>query len=328
MQMQKKYLLNQLVTIALALALVACGESSSQKKIGIIVPIQHKAMDDIVDGFTTTLRTEYPLPITFKIANAEGDINTQRAIIQQMKDEHYDIVAPIGLAATQMTVAMIHEQPIVSIAASISEADRKKLHPCNLAVADDEIAPEKIISFIHQAYPDIKNISLVHSASEKIFPDVKAAIAAGKKFGITITPKMISALSELYSVANSIPSNTQAIFILKDNLIVSGVNTLAMIAAKNHIPLITSDEGSVQENAALALGVHEREIGVQSATLANDILSGKPACSLPIVTLGNLTVFVNRDALQKENQSLEKITAAANAQHYHIEFVGQTKVNE
>ena len=54
---------------------------------------------------------------------------------------------------------------------------------------------------------------LIHSASNKVFPEVKETIAIGKKFGIKITPLMAASLAELYSLGQAIPENTQAIFV-------------------------------------------------------------------------------------------------------------------
>lgn len=316
-----KRIIVALLVPALSLALTACEKASTDKKIGIIVPIENKALDEIVNGFTESLSKEYGKSIQFKVANAQGDLNLQNAIIQQMKNEHYDLVVPIGTATTQMTVSSVHQQPIVSLAALYSDQDRAKQHPCNITVVHDEISPEQIVAFVHDVYPNIKHLSLVHSPSEKIYADVNVAIAAGEKYGIEIKPIMIPSLNELYSAANAIPSDTQGILVLKDVLVVSGISTLALSAEKNHLPLITADQGSVQDGAAFSLGVHERDIGVNGAELAKQVLSGKDACSIPLVDMKKLTVFVNKTSLAKENQSIDAIKAGADKNNYVVEFV-------
>ena len=311
--------------VLLGFALIGCQANSNEKKIGIIVPIEHKAMNEITNGFEETLRAQVKQPLKFKIANAQGDLNLERAIIQQMKNEGYDLIVPIGTDAGQMTAAAIQNQPILSLASSMTEQERVQRKPCNIAVLRDEMSIEKIMSFIHQTYPNIKHITLVHSAAEKIYPDVKSAVTIGNSYGVQVKPMLASTLNDLYSIANAMPAETQAILVLKDNLIVSGISTLALQAEKRHIPLMTSDQGSVQDGAAFALGVHERDIGVEGAKLAAQILAGKPACSLPIVTMNKLTVFVNQQALTKEAQSLEPIAKAAKQNDYTIEMTAGEK---
>jgi|SRR5579885_320111 putative ABC transport system substrate-binding protein len=309
------------VIICLLVILAGCKPSSGEKKIGIIVPIEHKAMNEIVAGFTETLRASTSVPFRIKVANAQGDINLERAIIQQMKNENYDIIVPIGTDATQMSATMIPSQPIVSLAASITQQERVQRKHCNIAVVHDEISADQLIQFIHLVNPQLKRIALIHSASDKVFPEVTAAVAAGKRYGIELKPMMVPTLNELYSTANNIPADMQGILVLKDSLIVSGISTLEITAEKRHIPLITSDQGSVQDGAAFALGVHERQIGTEGAALAADVLNGKPVCSLPMVDMTKLTIFVNKSSLDKEQQSLTAIQTAASKLNYKLEMV-------
>ena len=304
----------------------ACKPSDSTTAtttIGIIEPLEHKAMDEIVSGFTATLKEKYKKPFTIRVENAQNDLNLQRAIIQKMQDAHYAMIVPIGTDATQMTLAMNRHQAIVSLASSVTATDRKKLTSCHVAIVHDEIPTIKLIDFIHAAYPKLTQLILIHSTADKVFPEVKEAIAAGKTDGIQIMPRMVSSLPELYTAASSLPENTQGIFVLKDSLIVSGISTLSKEATNRHIPLITSDQGSVQDGAYFSLGVHEREIGSDGAILAASILNGQAACDLPIVEMKKLTVFINQSIAEKTNQSITAVINTAKKLGYEIEVVGQ-----
>lgn len=306
--------------IAAMLLLTACQPSSSEKQIGIIVPIEVKALDEIVKGFETSLQSQTNVPLKFKVANAQGDMNMERAIIQQMATDKYAMVVPIGTDATEMAAAAIKNKPIVSLASSISEQQRKALQPCNMVVVHDEIPVAQSLTFIHAAYPNLKKIALIHSASDKIFPQVNEAITAGKKYHIEVKAMMATTLNDLYSVANNIPTDADAIFVLKDTLIVNGITTLQIAANNRHIPLYTSDQGSVQDGAGFALGVHESAIGEDGGKLAAEILGGRASCTIPNVAMTNLTVFVNKDALAKANQDLTPIETAAKKLNYPIEI--------
>lgn len=305
--------------------LTACSShsnsSDSTLTIGIIEPLEHQAMNEIVSGFSETLSKQYGKPVTLDIENAQNDPNLERAIIQKMRDSNDAIIAPIGVGATQMTLAMIHDRPVISLASDFSEQNRQALHPCNVAVVHDEISSEQLIHFVHVTYPHLTDLTLIHSSADKVLPQVDEIVRLGKENGIVIHHLMISTLPDLYTEANAIPAGTQAILVLKDNLIVSGIGTLARVAQAKQIPLITSDEGSVEGGAGLALGVHEREIGVQGALLTAQVLNGKKACDLPIVGMKNLTVFVNTKALKQEGQSVELIEKAAQSEGYPIENV-------
>ena len=93
------------------------------------------------------------------------------------------------------------------------------------------------------------------------------------------------------------------------------------MAAARHIPLITSDEGSVENGAGFALGVRERQIGVEGAQLAVQVLNGKNACDLPIVEVKKLSVFINQDALNQSMQKIAPIVDAAKKLQYNVEMI-------
>lgn len=314
MQLKSK-LIYAALAIAVFATLISSCETNQEQKIGIIVPLENKSLDEIVNGFTTTLRNNYP-HINFKIANAQGDLNLQRAIIGQMQHGPYLMVVPIGTVATQMTAAAIADKSIVSLAANFSDQDRKKRASCNIAVVHDEVSPARIVDFIHAAQPQLTQLVLIHSASDKIYPDVQTAVAAGKTLGITVKPMMATTLNDLYSVAHAIPANTQGILILKDIMIASGIDTLKQVASARSIPLIAADEGSAEAGATFSLGVQERMIGEDGAALAHAILTGKKPCELPITEMTKLTVFIN-----KETKMPEAIIAAAKKMHYAVEYV-------
>jgi putative ABC transport system substrate-binding protein len=321
-----KFISLLLTALIAVLSLTACEQQEKKSTtitIGIVVPLQHKAMDEIVDGFTSTLKETFHQPIKFNVANAQNDANLERAIIEQMRDANTTLIVPIGTDATEMTLAKVHNQPVVSLASDFSDAARKKLNPCNVAVVHDEISPAQIIAFIHAAYPDLTRLTLIHSSANKVFPEVATTIAAGKQNGIEIKAVMVSSLPELTTAVAAIPEQSQGIFILKDSLIVSGVGTLAKAATERHIPLITSDQGSAQGGAGFALGVHERAIGVEGAKLAARILNNTPACDLPITDMQNLTVFINQHALKRSLQDTTRVVDAAKKLNYTVEYINQ-----
>lgn len=310
------------VLVSATFLVSACHVANHHKRIGVIVPIENKALDEIVTGFTETLH-EKNKDIDINVQNAQGDLNLERAIISQMNTEGVLIVAPIGTDATEMTLAMIHDKPIVSLASNLSEKDRQKQKPCNVVAVHDEIPPQQIIQFVHAVYPKLTQLTLIYSASNKIYPQVQEVIDEGKKLGITVTATMAPTLNDLYSVSNNIPKNAQGILVLKDILIISGITTIEHSANKMGIPLMTSDQGSVQDGADFALGVHEKQIGEEGGKLANAILAGKTACSLPLIDMTHLTVFINQEALERAKQSTAPILAAAKNFNYPTQFVNQ-----
>lgn len=309
------------ILLMCACSLVACKPATPQKQVGIILPIAHQSLNNIVDGFVETLKQGYPGKLNIRVLNAQGDINIQRAIIQQMKNDRVDLIVPIATAPTQMAAAMIANRPIIGLAAQYAIAAKGKTAR-NLNVVSDEVPPKNLLNFMQQAYPQIKRITLLYSPSDKIYADVQQASIAAKSLGISLNTVMVPTLQDLYTITKNLP-DTQAIIALKDVMLISGIATLVQAAEKRGILLITSDEGSVHNGANFALGVQEHEIGKQGALMALKILSGKSISDLPHAKVNTLSIFINKKSLQKNNFDAQIIEKTAKQLHYPVITMGE-----
>lgn len=271
-------------------------------QIGILIPMEHAALRDIVAGFEQVVRAHYPnRSVHFNVQSAQGDIKLQRSIIELFVGQKMDMIVPVGTSATQMTLSLVKEQPIVSLAAQYTEAERQKREIKNMTGVLDEISGKKKLAFIKAIMPDIKTMTLIYnSANEKNYPEIVELKDYSKEIGITLQTITIQTLPELETASRAILLNTEAIFIGKDHLLASGIRMLVPIAAKRGIPLITSDEGTVAEGAAVALGVSERMIGIDGGKLAVKVLNGHPIKDLPMQEMASLAVFYNPSAAQQK----------------------------
>lgn len=321
----KKHAISLILLITLTFTAIfqtSAKPSAKNITVGIVAPVAIPAMTQIINGFKDELSKIYPGHIHFIVSNAQGDINIQRSILQQYKANKVNMVVPVGTATTQMANAVNTGQPIVSLAAEITTQQRDKLRNKNMTNILDEVNVTKQIKFIHTAFPKLKKMTLIYSPNDHIFPQVKQAEVAAKQYGMTIQPLMIQGLPQLYTVSKQIAANSQAIFILKDELVVSGINTLVKQAAARKILLIASDDGSVQSGADFAVGVSERMIGVGGAHLALKVLQGTPASQIPVQIMTHYQVFVS-PAYEKGTHfantfSFNKVTSAAKVFHYPI----------
>lgn len=301
------------------------GAGQKSVTIGIIIPMEHAALREIVAGFKDAIRKDYPQPVTFNVQNAQGDIKLQRNIIELFVGQKVDMIVPIGTTTTQMTLSLVKKQPIVSLAALYLESDRQKRNPRNITGINDEFGPKKKLDLIKSAIPGIKKMTVIfHTANEKNFAEIEGLESDAKKSGITVQTLAIQTLPELKTAAEAIEKDSQAILILKDHLVVSGIRLLIPVAEERHIPLVSADEGSVGEGAAFALGVRERAIGEEGGKLAAKILQGQRIENMPMQDVQELTVFYNRAACERQHADIARLKAFANTNHYGFVATPQT----
>lgn len=258
-------------------------------KVGVVVPLQHEAMNQIVLGIEDALEDTDAEII---VKNAQGDTNIMSALIKQMRDdEDIKIIMPIGTSTSQMVLANVKDRPIVCVAAKFDK-------PIGLQATgvNDEIP----ISISMQKLKALRKIAVIYSASEKVTPEIDELKKYADSHGVTLHLSMIQNLTDLPSAVKSAPDDADSFLILKDHLVVSGINVIVKEAEKRLIPVIASDEGSVINGATIAIGVPEKMIGYESGQITKMILEGKKPSEIPYKNIDSLVLFVNKSAFGKQ----------------------------
>ena len=211
----------------------------SAKRVGVIVPMEHEALAQIVQGLEDELNKSEKVAI--KVFNAGGDTNIQRACIEQCVREQYDVIIPIGTSASEMTLNIAQDREVICLAADLATLPLN--HDRNATVLDDNLSPAATLSLCKTIMPDMKKLTLVYSSSEKVAKEVPQIQQSARQNGIKVQSLMVQNLSELYTISRSIDSDSNAIFVLKDHLVVSGIQTLVKQAEKKGFLLLPLMKG-------------------------------------------------------------------------------------
>jgi len=258
----------------------------AETRVSVVIPAEHQAMEDILSGIQSELdQSEFKI----RVYRAHGDLNILAALIRQIQHDGSQVVVPIGTMTSQMTLSMIHDRPVVCCAAQVETND-------NVYSVDDKIVIWPLIDYLK----DINNWALCYSAQDKVIDEVFDM----KQFPFTrpmkVHERMISTLQDVPFALQSLPSDVQAIVILKDLLMVSAIPSFLEECEKRHIPLIVSDDGSLKAGATMALTISERSIGQSTGQVVRRILKNDCAGVEHVTVLDTPDLFVNMDAFQKQ----------------------------
>ena len=125
--------------------------SFANDKVAIVVPMEHRAMNDIDRGVKDNLKgtIDNDKVVVF---NAMGDINNMNSIMNQIANNPtYDAILPIGTNATYLALSTTKNKNIVSLASTIDEETRQKLIAdgyVNITNVYDEVTADSILQFI------------------------------------------------------------------------------------------------------------------------------------------------------------------------------------
>jgi len=291
-----------LIGVVLMIAFLSM-QQSKKKSIGLLVPIEHRAMEEMVRGFK-----EGACGIEVDVQNGQGDLTIQRAIIENFAK--YEVIAAIGTDASLLALSRAGRVVAVDVTDQVKHTEN------STGVRESSIEPS--YRFIKELLPDLKKVAMVYSSSDKNYQMVERFSSYAKGDGIVVQPVMVQSLSELYLLAESIEKDVDAIFIAKDHLVASGAPILAKIAEKLKIPLISSDEGTVHAGSSVALGNREFDVGKRSGEIAAKILQGVNAQEIPMEPVSKMVIFFNEEACRKQGLQIEEVQRVAKVENCDV----------
>ncbi len=294
--------------IVLILLLNSAYLFATDLSVTLILPIHHQALEEIARGFTETA-TQGRLRV--KVVNAQGDEAAMRAILLQNTLAGTDILAPIGTTASRLAAKILKDkgsikQKLLSLA--VDQNLSLALKEGTYQVLDG-IPITKHAEMIKKALGKPKKIAVIYSPDERIVADIKELEKAAAVHGFIVQKILVHTQQEIYTSGKAIHSDAQALFVLKDHMVVAGIRSLRKIADQRKMLLIASDEGSVIDGADFALGVSESQIGIAGAKVALQLSRGeKPT---PLVSLAEDAQVMARPDFEQQHPSVVKALSKA-----------------
>lgn len=285
-------------------------------KITLIVPVEHRALADMANGFGQEIRDSLPKnTYDLHIVNAMGDRHVMRTLVEQAGRRGDKVVATIGTEMTLMASHALRDVPVVGLDVTTEvSAENGRV----TGVYEGETKP--CFTFILEAIPTLKKVTLLYTPSDKIEKQLSNLERTASEHGIAIQKIVVQSLADLNTLAHHIDGDSGAIFILKDIMLASGAATLKKIAEQKNIPFIASDEGSVINGAAFAVGNSEYDIGRAGGALAVQIIQGSSPKDLAMKPAAAYQVFINPASCSRQGVDHAQVERTAKARGYPLQI--------
>lgn len=263
-------------------------------QIAIFEPAAHPAMDEIVQGYTDTIKKNGSKKYTFKRYNANGNRTLLRAQAEEIIQQNYDLIMTIGADPSktmhELTTKKKLTTPIVFDAVSdpieLGIIGSLTSSGNNVTGVEETHDYDDQLNKLLEVKPSTKNILLVYDPIIKAGIHEKWAqevtqIATSK--GINVTYAKVFHTNEIQAKVQSLLHNIDVVMIFTDHTTVDGIDSLIMLCNRYGVTLYASDLNSGDKGAALSYGVLQYDLGVDAAQLTLAIVEQhKKPTDIPI----------------------------------------------
>lgn len=165
----------------------------------------------------------------------------------------------------------------------------------NISGINMEIPLKQQLEEFHEALPDVRRIGLVYDPLKTSADMIKSAALAAKAKGITLVTSTVNSPQKVLTAINAMRDRIDVFWMLPDSTVVSPetVEFILLNSIEKRLPVITFSPKYVEIGALLSLSMDASDMGRQAGLLAQEIMKGGDAASLPEALDGHLILSIN-----------------------------------
>lgn len=281
--------MKKLVTLVLALVLVAAVSCASAVEIGICQLVQHPALDAATQGFRDALTEKFGGDVTFDEQNASGDAVNCATIINTFVSNNVDLILANATPALQAAVAATADIPVLGT--SITEYgvalgidDFNGVTSINVSGTSDLAPLNEQAAMVKELFPEAKKVGLLYcSAEANSIYQVKVVGEELGKLGYETEEYAFTDSNDVASVAQSAADSCDVMYIPTDNTAAAYTETIANVLIPAGIPAVVGEEGICSGCGVATLTISYYDIGYKTGEMAYEILAnGADVSTMPI----------------------------------------------
>ena len=302
-----------LLTLAMAVSMVACGGSepapseggdaaSEPLKVGILQLIEHNALDSAREGFVQALADNGLTDgdtIVLDYQNAQGDPSNLSTMSQRFVNNNSDLVLTIATGAAQSMASNTTEIPILFTAVTdpvdAGLVASNEAPGGNVSGTNDMSPIAQQIDLMLQLKPETKTVGLLYNSSEDnsiLQIDIVKGVLEEK--GIAWVEQTVTNSSDVQQAAQSVVPKVDAVYLPTDNVIASAMPIVAQVANDAKVPVICGEENMVLSGGLATLGLNYYNLGYQTGEMAIRILvEGADISAMPVESQTDFNYVIN-----------------------------------
>jgi putative ABC transport system substrate-binding protein len=281
-----------LVFVLICLATVGLLNSKGEEcKIAILTPTTHPSLEQIEKGFVDTLEKHCRQKFTIKTYNALGNKALMRSEAEEIALGDYDLVFTIATQATRTMKEVFEKKklslPIVFTAVSF---------PVEMDLIASEASSGNQLTGVKETTDFAKELEILRNKAKTVllvYDPTSPSLTSNKEeietilsnMGIQLKTVEIFKTNEILLKTASFIEEADAVLVIKDNTVITGLDVLVKLCDQKGKLLIASDLDSADRGVPYAFGVSELIYGEEAAKKALLIIDDyKSPQDIPITT--------------------------------------------
>jgi len=295
-----------IAVLSLALLLSACTTQKVPEektyRIGITQIAEHPALDAVREGFVEELEA-LGVKIEVDYRNAQGDLSTSTSIAETLV-QNTDLVLAISTTSAQGVKAAAPKVPaLFSAVTDPLEAELVDAYEAPggmISGTSDKTPVGKQLALLQQVLPEVKKVGILYNTSEVNSEiQIRWAKEEAAKLGMEIVEVGVTNVNEIPQALDNLMQRTDALYIITDNLIASSVELVIQKANEKGVVTLGSERGMVETGLLLTHSIDYKELGRQTARMAERILvQGADVASMPVEYLENTQLIINKNTME------------------------------
>jgi putative ABC transport system substrate-binding protein len=277
------------VTTVVLLGIQARAEAGGVQ-IAVLTSQDAAPYQEVLAGFRQYLE-QHAGNVTLTVHPLQGNADRASQELQQIKQEHVQLLFTLGSLATQAAVRSGSELPL--LASLILNADDLK-QAKNATGVGLEFPADTQLQWVRKLLPTQLTIGVLFNASENE-QKIEAAAQVAQKLGLKLMAREVAAPQELPEAMNSLSNQADVLWGITDQIVLSPqtAEPILLFSFRNRIPFVGLSTSWVKAGALYALDRDYTDLGAQCGEIAQRVLQGTPAGTVPFATPRKILYSLN-----------------------------------
>lgn len=304
--------MKKLAMALLLLSTVVMGKEIKEPKnieIGVTQIMEHPALDSARVGFEKALKDNGYGDVKIDYQNAQGDFGTAQMIANSFAQGKKDLIYAISTPSAQAAYNVTKEIPILITA--VTDVKAAGLVGDNITGTSDATSIYKQLETITKILPNAKKVGIIYNTSEQNSQvQVAKAKEESKKLGLDIVEVGVTNVNDMAMGLDSLLDKVDVLYTPTDNLVVSATPLVLDKANRKNVPVVGCIEDQVAQGALITDTIDYEKLGYQTGEMAIRVLKGEEPKNMPVETLKNTQLIVNKKAAEKYGIDLGALEGA------------------